>query len=152
MRGVRLRTAVVASVALLVLSSTGAAWAAEARQQTQPAVVYESTKYTSGDWRCMYGPGMQVWQDAYKGGPSMILCGFHARYNNISGRQDGLDYGANWNDRISSYEVFNSNRLSLKWYVCTDANFGGTCLYGIGDGYTAYVGNTYNDQITSIGD
>jgi hypothetical protein len=52
----------------------------------------------------------------------------------------------------TSFQVFNSNRLSLKWYLCTNSDFGGTCWSNLADGNVANVGSTYNDAITSIGD
>jgi hypothetical protein len=152
MHGIRLRVFLLAGALFLVPALTGVTWAAEQQHQAQPPVANQATKYTTGDIRCMYGPGVQVWQDANFTGPSMILCGFHAQYTNIGSRQDNLDYLANWNDRISSFQVFNSNRLSLKWYLCLDASFGGGCESNLVDGSYSHMNSGYNDGTTSIGD
>lgn len=64
------------------------------------------------DSRCGGRPGIQVWQDDKKGGPSFTACkGSHPTstiaYPNLSNVTTNLSFGANWNDRITSYETFN---------------------------------------------
>lgn len=108
----------------------------------------------SGDYRCFYGPGMQIWQDINKGGPSMILCGNHGYWDNLTDQVENLS-GANWNDRISSFEIFNTSagRTPHNWRLCTDANEGGICSATYQTSvYVSNVGSTLNDRISSIYD
>lgn len=63
--------------------------AAEPMNPAPPGILLASS---SNDWRCFYGPGLQVWQDINKGGPSMIFCGDHGRWDNLSNQVAGLDW------------------------------------------------------------
>jgi hypothetical protein len=109
---------------------------------------------SSGDWRCFFGPGIQVWQDINKGGPSMILCGNAGRWNNLSNLAENLDWFANWNDRISSFELFNTGAAGPhSWRLCIDANGGGSCMGPYSTSvYVSNVGSSYNDKISSVRD
>ena len=116
---------------------------------------------TQADHRCFFGTGIQVWQDANKGGPTAIFCGTHfGRYSstnywdNLSYNADQLSNGANWNDRISSFEIFNTGDGGTHYIkFCQDTSGGGTCSATYTTSvYVSYVGNTLNDQITSIVD
>jgi hypothetical protein len=105
------------------------------------------------DWRCFYGPGIQVWQDINKGGATMILCGTRGYWRNLGNLGEQLN-GGNWNDRISSFETFNTSVGGThSFHLCNDANDSGTCTqYYSGSVYVANVGSTFNDKITSIFD
>ena len=116
---------------------------------------------TQADHRCFFGTGIQVWQDASKGGPTAIFCGTHfGRYNsnnywdNLGKNADQLSYGANWNDRISSFEIFNTGDGGTHYIkFCTDTSGQGTCSgYYTTSLYVSYVGSTLNDRISSIVD
>jgi len=102
----------------------------------------------------MYGPGMQVWQDINKGGPSMIFCGNFGEWDNLSNEVASLDFGANWNDRISSWETFNTGVGGPHaWKLCIGTNGGSTCTgYYTTSVYVSNVGTTFNDKISSIED
>ncbi len=133
----------------LISSLSGPVMALERQTQTQSTMPEQGTKYTSGDGRCFFGPGMQVWQDSGFSGPTLILCGNRAGYWNLN-LGENLSFGATWNDRISSYQVFNSNRLGLFWVQCYDNNYSGPCTGHIGDSSVSYVGNYWDNQISSI--
>jgi hypothetical protein len=108
----------------------------------------------SYDYRCFYGPGMQIWQDINKGGASMIFCGNFGAWNDLSNQVAGLDFSANWNDRISSFEIFNTSVGGPHaWQLCTNSYEGGSCLgFYTTSVYVSYVGSTFNDKISSIRD
>jgi hypothetical protein len=97
---------------------------------------------------------MQVWQNTNKGGPSMIFCGNHGSWNNLSNEVAGLDWGANWNDRISSFETFNTSAAGPHaWRLCTNTSNSGTCTtWYTTSVYVSNVGSTFNDKISSIRD
>lgn len=58
----------------------------------------------------------------------------------------GISYvGNGWNDRISSFKVWN-NCLYTRAY--TNANYGGSCKEFYGN--IPYVGNDFNDRISSF--
>ena len=141
---------IVAAVITSLLLATSIAGAATVRPQDNSIIAAVST----GDWRCFYGPGIQVWQDYNKGGPSMILCGKSGRWDNLSGLAENLDWWANWNDRISSFELFNTSAASPhSWRLCTNTSGGGSCMGPYSTSvYVSNVGSTYNDKISSIRD
>jgi hypothetical protein len=115
---------------------------------TPPDVVRLTS--SSGDWRCFYGPGIQVWEDVNKGGRTMILCGTRAYWSNLTNKREQLGL-SNWNDRVSSFETFNTSvGITNAFRLCTDANNAGTCWLVVGSTYVANVGSTYNDRISSI--
>jgi hypothetical protein len=140
----------VAAVGTSLLLATSAASAATFQPPDNSVALASS----SGDYRCFYGPGIQVWQDINKGGPSMILCGNFGQWDNLSGLAENLDWWANWNDRISSFELFNTSTAGPHaWRLCTNANEGGSCMgWYTTSVYVSDVGSTYNDNISSIQD
>lgn len=76
------------------------------------AVSLFSVSSAWADSRCGGKPGIQFWQDVRKGSPSHIVCnGSHPTsiiaIPDLSKHVNNLSFGANWNDRISSYETFN---------------------------------------------
>jgi hypothetical protein len=84
----------------------------------------------------------------------MIFCGNHGHWDNLSSQVAGLDWGANWNDRISSFELFNTSAAGPHaWRLCTNASQGGTCTtWYTTSVYVSNVGSTFNDKISSIQD
>jgi hypothetical protein len=115
------------------------------------------TTYTTGDYRCFYGPGVQIWQDADRNGPSMIRCGWEVtrEWDYLGGFVENLGTCGivcvnTWNDRASSLEVFNVTRLGMQAYFCADSGYHhGNCMVR-GDGTVLNVGSTYNDSISAM--
>jgi hypothetical protein len=106
----------------------------------------------SGDWRCFYGPGIQVWEDANKGGATMILCGTRGYWKDLWNLGESLN-GGRWADRLSSFETFNTNLGgSHAFRLCVDPNDSGSCYQSVGTQYVSYVGSALNDKISSIRD
>lgn len=94
------------------------------------------------DTRCNGNPGVQVWQDANKGGPSAIFCSTlgNIYQADLSKNTAGLSWGANWNDRISSAQTFNFSTIkSLRFWPDKDFQDLG---YG-SDRTVTMTGNTY---------
>lgn len=141
-----------ASIAVPVAVQAGASQASDGATVV-PAI-------SRADHRCFFGTGIQVWQDANKGGPTAIFCGTHigsltdsSPYDNLSRLAEQLSWGANWNDRISSFEIFNTGDGGTHLiHFCIDAD-GHNCTSSYNSSvYVAYVGNTFNDKISSIYD
>lgn len=112
------------------------------------------------DGRCSGRPGVQVWQDANKGGPSFVACWpstgtggiFYPRLSSVT---YGLSFGANWNDRITSYETFNFTGHSMTFYVdnsYSSASYGGRVVTTSGNGYVSNLGNLYSTQPSGYSD
>jgi hypothetical protein len=86
---------------------------------------------------------MRWWADIYYSGAYTDICGW-------SGPCDSSGYGISyvgnaWNDRISSFQVFN-HCYYTRAYV--NANYGGDCRAYAGD--TDWVGSYMNDKISSF--
>ena len=111
--------------------------------------------------KCGGTKGVDIWQDGNAGGPTMRLCWTFGGYANLSNQTTNLNWGANWNDRISSYQTFNNAGHSFRFYA--DANFvstsvGGRVVTTTGNQYVPFIGvyweqqipNGFNDRVTSI--
>ena len=108
------------------------------------------------DSRCGGGKGITVWQDANQGGPSATWC---ANSNGIldipdlSQKTDNLLAGANWNDRISSWQTFNMTSSLISClvqnvnYTYSDPTRNSRIT---GNNTLSYVGDSANDQASSI--
>jgi hypothetical protein len=113
----------------------------------------------SADSRCGGVMGIQLWENTFKGGKTIILCSAN-NYRDLSAYK--VDPGcsllcATWNDRVSSYEVFNLSSLSkARFYYNKDFNKGTTGWYitTTGSGYVpdlrVYYNGGFNDQMSSI--
>jgi len=76
------------------------------------ALLFISVATASADAKCNGRPGVIFWQDVDFKGPSVTFCGgtppaFAFNDGNLSNNTYNLNFGANWNDRISSYKLFN---------------------------------------------
>ncbi len=86
---------------------------------------------------------MRWWADA----------GYRGDFTDVDGSSgpcDSTGYGFNyvgdgWNDRISSFQVFNNCTFTRAY---SDADYGGVCQAYSGD--TSYVGYALNDAISSL--
>ena len=150
-----LRRAAAVAVALLISATVATpTLATMGHAVAAPSAV--SQAYTSGDTRCYYGPGIQVWQDANHSGKTMLLCGNHAEWGNLGGMVENLGAGCHlmcttWNDIISSFQTFNmSHGVGVVWYLCWDG-FSGSCLKYTSDVTVDTMGG-WNDQLSSIKD
>jgi hypothetical protein len=86
---------------------------------------------------------MRWWSDANHRGSYTDVCGSY-------GKCDSSGYGFNyvgdaWNDRISSFQVFNNCTYTRAYQ---NANYGGLCQAYNGD--IDNVGSAFNDQISSF--
>jgi hypothetical protein len=144
----RLRT--LSSIAVLTALVVGLPIAVFASQQVPPQTVTIASTVAINDWRCFYGPGMQVWENANKGGRSMIFCG-RGYWANLQDLAENLS-GDRWNDRITSVETFNSNagEGGHTWRLCTDWNNSGDCLVFNGSAYVADLTATWDNKASSI--
>jgi hypothetical protein len=135
---------------VIVLAASPMATAASQATLANPGAVQLAA--SSGDWRCFFGPGIQVWEDANKGGRSWIICGLR----NLDNLQDYAENLTNdrWNDRITSYETFNSSAgIGVGWNVwelCNEWFHNGNCLLIPGSVYENDLSATYDNQTSSI--
>lgn len=70
----------------------------------------------SADSRCGGYPGVQVWENANKGGGTAYGCGVGWYRSEFWNWHDGLFWWASWDDRISSYESFNFTGHAIRFY------------------------------------
>lgn len=107
---------------------------------------------SSGDWRCFFGPGIQVWENANKGGRSWIICGLRS-LDNLQDYAENLT-NDRWNDRITSYETFNSSAGQGAswnvWEMCNEWFHNGNCLAISGSVYEPDLNATYDNQWSSV--
>ena len=115
-----------------------------------------STGVAFADSRCGGGKGIQVWQDANENGPSAQWCANSngvLDISDLSTKTDNLNFGANWNNRISSWQTFNmtstliSCLVQLTNYQYSDATRNSRIT---GNNTLDYVGNAANDQASSV--
>lgn len=108
------------------------------------------------DSRCGGGKGITVWQDGNENGPSATWCANSngvLDISDLSQKHDNLNFGANWNDRISSWQTFNmttgliSCLVQLINYQYNDATRNSRIT---GNDTIDYVGNAANDQASSV--
>jgi hypothetical protein len=107
------------------------------------------------DSRCGGSAGVQVWQDGNNSGSSAVWCTSSGSLSIpiLGNKTDNLYLGANWNDRISSFQTFNqtsSGRLCLVQdnnYYYYDATRNATAQ---GNYTSTYVGGGPNDQASSL--
>jgi hypothetical protein len=108
------------------------------------------------DSRCNGGRGLTVWQDGNQGGPSATWCANSngvADIADLSTKTDNLFFGANWNDRISSWQTFNMTSTLITClvqntnYTYSDATRNSRIT---GNNTITYVGNAANDQASSV--
>ena len=125
------------------------------------------TPKVHADARCSGWPGVQVWQDSNKGGPSMTLCMTsskrYIKVPKLSDRTDNLSFFANWDNRISSLETFNFGGHTVRLYPEENySDVGSSKRYVTVSGieYIPYIGvywqgqmtdgHSFNDQASSI--
>jgi hypothetical protein len=152
--GLRWGGAVVVA-ALVAASIPSPAIASMARPIAEPKIA-SAAQYSSGDTRCFYGPGIELWESPSFTGRYMLLCGNQAQWPNLGGMVENFGAGCHlmcttWNDVISSFQTFNmSHGVSVKWSLCWDG-LTGTCLT-----YTSDVSSGdlqgWDNQISSIKD
>jgi hypothetical protein len=114
---------------------------------------------------CNGNPGVKVWQDANKGGPHGIFCwtmyGPWINYQNLANFNYNLNWGANWNDRISSYTTFNMEGHTVTFYAdagWSSASVGGRVVQTSGNQHVPFIGvyweqqipGGFNDRVTSF--
>lgn len=106
---------------------------------------------TLADSRCSGGPGMQVWENSNYSGGTWIVCAVTGNFSDadLTNNTSGLGFFANWNDRISSYQTFNTPAgvVTCFW---KNFSYSGTWQRVAGNHNMAYVGNSMNDTISSF--
>jgi hypothetical protein len=108
------------------------------------------------DSRCGGGKGITVWQDANESGPSATWCANSNGQLNIpdlSAKTDNLSFGANWNNRISSWQTFNMTSGLISCLVqLTNYNYSDPTRNSriTGNNTLDYVGSRANDQASSV--
>ena len=144
----RMRTLIL--VVALIAIVVGLPVAVGASQKPPPEPLKIVPTAATNDWRCFYGPGIQVWEDANKGGRNMIFCG-RGYWSNMQDYAEQLS-GDRWNDRMTSVETFNSDVAGggHTWRLCTDWNNSGDCLVVQGSFYVAQLGAVWNNKVSSI--
>jgi hypothetical protein len=106
------------------------------------------------DSRCS-GAGITVWQDSNISGPSATWCtsGGTLYIPVLGDKSDNLGFFANWNDRITSYQMFNqtsSGRACLvqdNYLNYSDATRNSTLQ---GNNTLMYVGAGPDNQASSL--
>lgn len=110
----------------------------------------------SADARCGGGKGITVWQDSNQNGPSATWCANSNGVLNIPDlnlKTDNLSFGANWNDRISSWQTFNMTSGLISClvqnvdYTFSDATRNSRIT---GNNTITYVGSRADNQASSI--
>lgn len=104
------------------------------------------------DPRCSYGAGIQVWENSGLSGSTTIFClnsNQQLFVPKLSDVTNGLFWFANWNDRISSFQVFNST-TSMEYCFWFNDSYAGTKWSGYGNRTVPYVGDTNNDKYSSL--
>jgi hypothetical protein len=132
------------------------------RQQNGAYVRQSSTLLTPLDpqssgtpWGCISPSEMCVYQNASYGGNVMGVDGtgvlnstdytMEYRYICTPWPYKCQQFPVTWNDQISSFKSYQN-----QGYFCWDIN-AGSCNYGFPRNQnTSYVGNTWNDQISSV--
>jgi len=122
---------VVASAAALVASSD------------QPA--------TAADYRCFYGPGIQVWVNSppsTDGTRTWIMCGKNIQLKELWNYVENNN-GARWSDQISAFETFNmpSGQQTVFYH---DPCWKGAADVVTGNVLVSWVGSAYNDTFSSV--
>lgn len=111
-----------------------------------------ATPAAATDPRCSYGAGIQVWENSGLSGSTTVFClnsNGELFVPKLSEVTDGLFWFANWNDRISSFQVFNSSS-SNEYCFWHNEDYGGTKWSGYGNRTVTYVGDTHNDKFSSL--
>jgi hypothetical protein len=75
---------------------------------------------SAADARCSSQPGVEIHEDINQGGSHTLLCGNGYYNRDLSKLTDGLFFFANWDNRISSYEVFNFTGRTASFWVNPD--------------------------------
>ena len=109
------------------------------------------TGTTLADGRCGGGPGVQVWENTYFSGGTWTICA-NASGNfsdsDLSNNTSGLGFFANWNNRISSYQTFNTPAGVITCF------FDGTGYTGswqrVAGNYNMTSPGTMNDRFSSL--
>jgi hypothetical protein len=73
---------------------------------TRAGLVRENLKPLGG--RCIYGPGIQIWEHSNKGGRTEIFCGTRMYIADLWGKREQIQ-GDRWAGRLSSFETFHTN-------------------------------------------
>jgi hypothetical protein len=104
------------------------------------------------DPRCSGGGGIQVWENSGLSGSTTVFClnsNSQIFVPKLSQVTDGLFFFANWNDRISSFQVFSSSG-SQEYCFWHNETYTGTKWSGYGNRTVTYVGDSNNDRYSSL--
>lgn len=116
-----------------------------------------ATGYVGTDPRCNFYYGVTLYEHAGYDGAQITFCntggpgGSTIAISNLSNYTTGLGFGANWNDRASAYQVFNSTAGKvLRFY--TNSGYSVLAMTQTGPGNVPNMHNGYNagDKVTSI--
>lgn len=106
------------------------------------------------DTRCSGSPGVEVFENINLGGRSALGCSVGWARTDFSNWATNLGWFETWNDRISSYQVFNFYGHRLRFW--TAANYSGSVITTTGTvpSGTETINNvddygTFNDRFSS---
>lgn len=69
------------------------------------------------DTRCSGNPGVEIHEDINQGGRSVLMCGYGWARSDFYQWRDNLWPWETWDNRVSSYEVFNFTGRTVTFWV-----------------------------------
>lgn len=113
------------------------------------AFPFVSATPVAADTRCNGSAGTDVYEDINRGGRSARMCGAMNR-SDYRGWNDNLFFFESWNDRVSSYQVFNYTDWKICFWMDPDYQTDVLCTYNTSGETVSNLGDwTRNDRITS---
>ena len=108
---------------------------------------------SAADARCSGNAGVEIHEDINQGGSHTLLCNNGYYNRDLSKLTDGLFFFANWDNRISSYEVFNFTGRTASFWVNPDK--GGSRLQTFNTNHEFvnslfFSFGNYNDLFSSV--